>query len=228
MRQADVVVQPGRGCALPSAALRSPRPAPRAGSGAAVLAWPGRRPWRAGRRGPAGRIAAISSLVSTASSRAARQVIGLPPARRAGPSRRCPGRGCGTARRPGTARRRAADAWWARIAARSPSANRPAAAACPSARSIGGGPVQRGELHRPGPSWPGPGRRRRRRPRPATARRRPPMARNSASAAVRGFGVAVQRAGRRGRVVRLVDPRAARRGDLVPGHLGRPCRARRG
>jgi len=42
-----------------------------------------------------------------------------------------------------------------------------------------------------------------------------------------GFGLgacswrAVQRPGRRGRVVAVIDPRAARRGHLVAGHLGR-------
>ena len=64
-------------------------------------------------------------------------------------------------RRPGTARRAAADAWWARIAARSPSANRPAAAAFPSARSTGFGPVQGGKLDCAGHLGPDPGRARR-------------------------------------------------------------------
>ena len=47
-----------------------------------------------------------------------------------------------------------------------------------------------------------------------------PIARNCASAAVAGLRLALQRAGRRRRVVRVVDPRAARRGHQVAGHLG--------
>ena len=133
------------------------------------------------------RISSMSVLVSLMSSSGPGRVIGLPPSRGAGPSRRCPGPGCALAG-PGTGlpRRRA---WWARIAARSPSANRPAAAACPSAWSTCGGPVQGGQLDGLRPSWPGSGRCLRRRPRPATARRRPRSPGTRASAAVRGLGV---------------------------------------
>ena len=85
------------------------------------------------------------------------------------------------------------------------------------------GPVQGGQLHRLGHLGPDPGCAGGRclgQPQPGAV----PDTQEP------GFGCgprlrrAVQRARRRRRVVRVVDPRAARRGHQVPGHLGRAGR----
>ena len=86
-------------------------------------------------------------------------VIGSPPVPQTGPACRALGQGRVLAD-PGTGPG-VRCAWWVRIAARSPSANRPAAAAWPSARSTAALPCSGGELHGSRPSWPGPGRARR-------------------------------------------------------------------
>ena len=82
----------------------------------------------------------------------------------------------------------AAEAWWARIAARSPSANRPAAAAWPSARSTPAAPCSAASCT----AWAILARTRVAPAAAASASHSPapsPMPRNRASAWVRGFGV---------------------------------------
>ena len=151
--QVDVVAEARRGCGR----LRRPgwpRPAPR-GTAGRRAARPRSEHLRAGGQGAGG--SPRSPRWSARRPGAGGAVSsGLPPARRAAPTRRCPGPGC-AARRPGTVWPAAAQAWWARMAARSPSANRPAAAAWPERPVHRAGAVQGGQLHRLGHLGPHPG-----------------------------------------------------------------------
>ena len=114
--------------------------------------------------------------------------------------------------------------WWARIAASAPSSKRPASAATRSASLDGVGAVELGEIDGFGHLAPDAARAGRRGPRQPRARARPDLQERGLGRALRARD-AFQRAGRFGRVVRVLDARAPRRRQPVARDLARPVRA---